>query len=107
MCIRDRGILHHLDFSKCLDEISRILKPDGSMIFVEPLGTNPLINLYRKFTPNSRSIDEHPLIAKDFRTLKEKFKDVEIKYSAKVPIGCKYQNLMQFQCVESSNPNEI
>ena len=74
------GILHHLDFSKCLDEISRILKPDGSMIFVEPLGTNPLINLYRKFTPNSRSIDEHPLIAKDFRTLKEKFKDVEIKY---------------------------
>ena len=74
------GILHHLDFSKCLSEISRILKPNGSLIFVEPLGTNPLINLYRKFTPNSRSIDEHPLTEKDFSILRENFKDVKIKY---------------------------
>ena len=37
------GILHHLQFNKCLDEIHRILKPNGSIVFVEPLGTNPLI----------------------------------------------------------------
>ena len=74
------GILHHLEFSKCLDEILRVLKPGGSLIFVEPLGTNPIINLYRKLTPKSRSIDEHPFTGKDLELLKSKYKDVEIKY---------------------------
>ena len=74
------GILHHLEFSKCLGEILRILKPGGSLLFVEPLGTNPIINLYRKLTPKSRSIDEHPFVGKDFELLKNKFKKVEIKY---------------------------
>ena len=53
---------------------------NGSLLFVEPLGTNPFINLYRRFTPNSRSKDEHPLMEKDLILLKEKFKTVEVKY---------------------------
>ena len=74
------GILHHLQIEKCLDEIYRLLKPGGSLVFIEPLGTNPLINLYRKFTPNSRSKDEHPLIDKDFKYINSKFEKSEIKY---------------------------
>ena len=74
------GILHHLEFSKCLDEIFRILRPGGSLLFIEPLGTNPLINVYRKLTPKSRSMDEHPLLQKDLSNLKNKYKDVKIKY---------------------------
>ena len=74
------GILHHLEISKCLDEIHRILKSKGSLLFIEPLGTNPIINLYRKFTPKSRSKDEHPLIKKDFEYLNKKFIDVKIRY---------------------------
>ena len=74
------GILHHLEFNKCLDEINRILKSGGNLIFIEPLGTNPLINLYRKLTPNSRSKDEHPLVNKDFEYIKNKFVDIKIKY---------------------------
>ena len=74
------GILHHLQFSKCIDEISRILKPDGKLLFIEPLGTNPLINFYRLLTPKSRSRDEHPLVFKDFEMIKSKFKSVNIKY---------------------------
>ena len=74
------GILHHLEFSKCMNEISRILKTNGSLLFIEPLGTNPIINLYRFFTPGSRSKDEHPLTFKDFDLIKEKFINVSIKY---------------------------
>ena len=50
-----------LNFLSVLNEISRILKPNGKLLFIEPLGTNPLINFYRKLTPKSRSKDEHPL----------------------------------------------
>ena len=54
------GVLHHLELEKCLNEIRRILKKDGEIIFIEPMGTNPFINLYRLLTPKSRSEDEHP-----------------------------------------------
>ena len=74
------GILHHLQIDKCLDEIYRILKSKGNLLFIEPLGTNPLINFYRKLTPKSRSIDEHPLIEKDFDYINNKFSEIEIKY---------------------------
>ena len=74
------GILHHLEINKCLDEIHRILKSNGSLIFIEPLGNNPIINFYRKLTPKSRSRDEHPLIDKDFKYINSKFIDTKIKY---------------------------
>ena len=74
------GILHHLNLEKSLKEISRILKKNGSIIFIEPLGTNPFINLYRKLTPNSRSDDEHPFSFKDLKYLKGIFKNVKIDY---------------------------
>ena len=49
------GIIHHLQTSRCINEISRILKHNGVLLFIEPLGTNPIINFYRKLTPKSRS----------------------------------------------------
>ena len=74
------GILHHLDMTACINEIHRILKPGGKFLFIEPLGTNPFINFYRKLTPNSRSKDEHPLINQDFDLIEGKFKKTKIKY---------------------------
>ena len=74
------GILHHLDIKKAISEISRVLKNDGEMVFLEPLGTNPLINFYRKLTPNSRSADEHPFVEKDFNLINSLFKNVKINY---------------------------
>ena len=74
------GILHHLNLELCVKEINRLLKKEGTIVFMEPLGTNPLINLYRKLTPNSRSSDEHPFLKKDFDFLKKNFSDVNIKY---------------------------
>src|SRR6266851_3045823 len=56
------GILHHLNLNKACAEIRRILRSDGGAVFIEPLGHNPLLNLYRKLTPQIRSVDEHPLL---------------------------------------------
>jgi SAM-dependent methyltransferase len=55
------AILHHLDIELALAELYRVLKPGGIAFFAEPLGTNPLINLYRRFTPQYRTADETPL----------------------------------------------
>ena len=74
------GILHHLNIDICVSEILRILKPGGKLLFIEPLGTNPLINIYRNFTPKSRSKDEHPLIKKDLDYIKKRFSKTNLKY---------------------------
>ena len=74
------GVLHHLKLDLAIKEIARVLKKDGKIIFVEPLGTNPIINLYRWMTPKARSQDEHPFNEKDFAFMRNYFKDLKIKY---------------------------
>ena len=58
------GIIHHVDVRKSYREISRVLRDDGTAVFLEPLGHNPLINLYRGRTPELRTPDEHPLLTR-------------------------------------------
>ncbi|MEQ9609603.1 MAG: class I SAM-dependent methyltransferase [Kiloniellaceae bacterium] len=60
------GILHHLDVERAFAEINRVLRPGGRAVFVEPLGHNPAIELYRRLTPGARTPDEHPLLKSDF-----------------------------------------
>lgn len=73
------AILHHLDLNNAAKEISRVLKPGGKAIFIEPLANNPFINLFRKFTPEARTPDEHPLIMNDFKILEKYFSKIESK----------------------------
>ena len=72
------GILHHLQLSKALPEIERVLRPGGRVIFSEPTGHNPVINLYRRFTPGQRTEDEHPLLSDDFAVLRYAFSEVHL-----------------------------
>lgn len=74
------GILHHLDLKKALGELVRVLKPDGQAVFFEPLGHNPLIQLYRRLTPQMRSADEHPLSVDDLQLFFRYFAQVEFHY---------------------------
>jgi len=74
------AILHHLDFENALKNISRVLKKKGSAIFLEPLGYNRFINLYRKFTPNYRTPDEKPLTNEDLAKFSKYFQNVSITY---------------------------
>jgi ubiquinone/menaquinone biosynthesis C-methylase UbiE len=73
------GILHHLDLKEALAELSRTLRKDGKAVFLEPLGHNPLIRLYRWLTPQMRSADEHPLLMSDFALMRRYFGGVEMR----------------------------
>ena len=75
-----QAILHHLDVGQALSEIARILKPGGHALFVEPLGHNPLINLYRKLTPTMRTPDEHPLHLSDIAIGQRYFEHVDARF---------------------------
>lgn len=74
------AIVHHLDLSSSYNELRRVLRNDGHLVLVEPMGHNPFINLYRTLTPNMRTRDEHPLLMKDIELLKEYFDYVVVDY---------------------------
>lgn len=74
------GILHHLDLNLAINSIVKVLNPKGKAIFLEPLGHNILIELYRRLTPSIRSADEHPLLDKDLTFLGQHFRQVNIQY---------------------------
>ncbi len=67
------AILHHLDLEKAIHEIHRVLKPGGVAYFIEPMAYNPLVNLYRRFTPDRRTVDERPFTRADINLFKKKF----------------------------------
>jgi len=55
------GILHHLDLEKAYLEIARLLKPEGSAFFMEPLIGHPVVRAFRWATPGRRTEDENPM----------------------------------------------
>lgn len=68
------GTLHHLDIDKSLKAIKKVLNPSkGEVLMWEPMGTNPIINLFRNLTPNLRTPDEKPLNFKDLKKIKKFF----------------------------------
>lgn len=74
------GILHHLELDGAMEQILRVLRPGGRAVFFEPLGHNPLINLYRRLTPAMRSEDEHPLSMADLKKIGSRFSSSEVSF---------------------------
>jgi len=76
------GVLHHLDMDAALPELARVLKPDGVVVAMEALGYNPIINLYRKMTPNLRTAWEvdHILTLAELNKSRKYFEKVTVKY---------------------------
>lgn len=74
------SILHHLELDSAFSQLRRVLIPGGKALFVEPLGHNPIINLYRRLTPDLRTEDEHPLLLRDLEHMTNYFKKVRISY---------------------------
>jgi ubiquinone/menaquinone biosynthesis C-methylase UbiE len=73
------NLLHHVDIEKCLDEVTRVLKPGGVGAFWDPLAHNPIINVYRRMANNVRTADEHPLRRSQLRWFTERFAEVSVK----------------------------
>jgi ubiquinone/menaquinone biosynthesis C-methylase UbiE len=67
------AILHHLDLEMSANEIWRVMKKGGKAFFMEPLGHNPILNIYRKLTPHLRSKDEQPLLFNQLNIYRNKF----------------------------------
>jgi SAM-dependent methyltransferase len=79
-CVIVNGLLHHLDLESAFKEIHRLLKIGGVLIFREPLGINPLFQLYRRLTPAARTADERPLDQKDINLLQRYFELEDVQY---------------------------
>lgn len=81
------AILHHLDLRRSYSELARTLKDDGEAVFIEPMGHNPIINLYRRLTPKMRTVDEHPMLMRDIQLAREYFGEVDVEYFNLLGIG--------------------
>ncbi|HEY6458477.1 MAG TPA: class I SAM-dependent methyltransferase [Steroidobacteraceae bacterium] len=84
-----RAILHHLELGRAYAEISRVLRPGGLALFVEPMRGNPLSKLVRILTPRARTKDELPLDHRDIRLGNELIGRGNHRYSGFVsaPVG--------------------
>lgn len=74
------AILHHLDLNRAGAEIRRVLKPGASLVLLEPLGHNPLINWYRRRTPHLRTVDEHPLRLEELEHFASGFTSADLRF---------------------------
>jgi len=76
-----KSIIHHLgNLKDTMKSLSATIKPGGKAVFIEPLGINPLINLYRCLTPRDRTPDERPLTRSDINLVVRNFSNSEISY---------------------------
>ena len=80
----DGGTFSSLDLEKALPEIARVLKPGGSVIGIETLGHNPILNLKRRLNAimnkRSRWAREHIFRLEDFKKVKRYFNKIEVYF---------------------------
>ncbi|MCE5282795.1 MAG: class I SAM-dependent methyltransferase [Deltaproteobacteria bacterium] len=76
------GVLHHLDIKLAYPQLARVLKPEGKILCMEALGYNPVITLYRKWTPHLRTDWEadHILTLREVNLARSCFGAVDVSY---------------------------
>jgi SAM-dependent methyltransferase len=71
------GVLHHTQMAAALREVRRVLRPGGRAAFIEPLGHNPLIAVYRRLAAANRTPTERPLSWSDIEAARIVFPRLE------------------------------
>jgi len=76
------GVLHHLDVTRAFPELARVLKSSGEIICIDPLAYNPVIQLYRRLTPELRTEweMEHILSREELALAKRYFDKFDIRF---------------------------
>jgi len=69
--VLSKMVFHHLDLSSALKEIRRVLKPNGRLIFNEPVQLPGAFVVARRLFPKRGEISnyEHPLTCKEYRMI--------------------------------------
>lgn len=74
-----RSILHHIDYRTVLQNLfDNNLKGGGIMVFMEPLGANPLIRIYQLVAQSAHTPDEQSFLRSDLRWFRAAFAQVRI-----------------------------
>jgi ubiquinone/menaquinone biosynthesis C-methylase UbiE len=75
--IYGNGVLHHVALDDAIPELARVMKPQGTGCFIEPLSYNPAIEVYRHLARTVRTPDEHPLSFASVKQFRSHFRGVE------------------------------
>ncbi len=75
-----KAIVHHLNIASFTKELRRVCAPGALIAFSEPLGINPLINLFRWLTPSLRVASEHPLKPGDVEVMRHDCADLRLQF---------------------------
>ena len=82
--IFDYGTFSSLNLDEAIKELCRVLKPDGYLLAIETLGSNPIFIFKRKinalFGLRTKWAVNHILRRKDWRKFEKHFSKFEIKY---------------------------
>jgi len=73
------SILHHTDAFAAGAEISRVLKPGGRALFLEPLAHNWFLQLFRRLTPERRTPTEQPMTVQQINDFGKYFRSTEYR----------------------------
>ncbi|MBU0488770.1 MAG: class I SAM-dependent methyltransferase [Bacteroidetes bacterium] len=74
------GVLQLSDKEQVLAEVSRVLKPEGKAVFIEPLGHNRFINAFRRRTGKLRPGNQKPMLLSDIVATEKYFEQIKVKY---------------------------
>jgi SAM-dependent methyltransferase len=73
------SILHHTDPFAAGSEVSRVLKPGGRALFIEPLAHNVFLRIFRWLTPSRRTPTEQPMPVKQIQDFGRFFRRAEFR----------------------------
>lgn len=74
-----RSILHHIDYRPVIERLyEENLAPGGTLVFMEPLGTNLITRAFHRLTPSAHTPDEQPLRHDELRWFASRFPGFEL-----------------------------
>jgi SAM-dependent methyltransferase len=98
-----RDVLHHTDLERSIPEVARVLKAGGMAIFTEPLGHNPIIEVYRRLASVVRTPFEMPLTYQKIQRMRRHFPRVEHREFQLLTLGI----FLWFFFVERAHPSKV